>query len=130
MVFSSALVIAADSERLSCDVFSLSKTIHFGSLEFITDRFSGPRLSPMGDGSGATIMVSTHGGTPSLLWAMTGDSIEEFHMALDGEGRIDLPSPQRNGTRASTTLATAILWLETTLIAQAMTTILAWKVTP
>jgi hypothetical protein len=107
MVPSSALVVAADSECLSCDVFSLSKTIHFGSIEFITDRFGGLSPSPMGDGSGVA-MGTTRGGTPSPLWAMIGDSIEKFHTASDGDGRIDLPSPRRHDTGASTTPATTI----------------------
>jgi hypothetical protein len=124
MVPSSALVVAADGERLSCDVFSLSKTIHFGSFEFIAERFSGLSLSPMGDSLGAAIMGSTHGETPSPLSTMIGNSIEEFHMALDGEGRIDLPTSRRNGTRASTAPATTMVWPETTLTAQAMMTIL------
>jgi hypothetical protein len=75
MVPSWALTVAADVERLSCDVFSLSETIHFGSLEFMTNHFGSLGLSPMGDGSGAAIMGSTHGETPSSLWAMIGDSV-------------------------------------------------------
>jgi hypothetical protein len=93
MVPSSALTVATDGERPSCNFFFLSETICFGSLKFIANYFGGLSLSPMGDGSGATVMGSTHGGTPSPLWAMAGDSIEEFHTASDGEGRIDLPSP-------------------------------------
>jgi hypothetical protein len=64
----------------------------------------------MGDCSNAAIMGSTHGGPPSPLQAMTGDSIEEFHMDSDGEARIDHPTPRRHGTG--------------TLAAQAMMTIL------
>jgi hypothetical protein len=93
MVPSSALVIAADGERLSCDVFYFSETIHFGSLEFITDHLGGLILFAMGDSSSAAVMGSTRVGPSSPLRAMTGDSVLEFHMALDGEGRIDLPSP-------------------------------------
>jgi hypothetical protein len=78
----------------------------------------------MGDSSGAAIMGSTRSGTPSLLWDMTGDSIDEFHTASDGEGRIDLPSPRRHGTGPSTAPATTILWSETTPTAQAIKTIL------
>jgi hypothetical protein len=59
MVPSSALVIATDGEQLSCDVFSLGKTISIGILEFFTDRFSGMSLSPMRGGSDATIRGRT-----------------------------------------------------------------------
>jgi hypothetical protein len=48
MVPSSALVVAADDEHLSCGGFSLGETIFFGSLEFITDYFGGWSLSPRG----------------------------------------------------------------------------------
>jgi hypothetical protein len=93
MVPSSVLTVAADGERLSGDVFSFGKTIHFGSLEFNVDRFSGLSLAPFRDSSGAAKMGSTHSGTPFPLWSMTEDSVKEFHMASDGEGRIDLPFP-------------------------------------
>jgi hypothetical protein len=48
MVLSSALDVAADSERMSCGGFSLSKNILFESLEFITNRFGVLSISPMG----------------------------------------------------------------------------------
>jgi hypothetical protein len=35
-----------DSECLTYGSFSLSKTVHFGSLEFIVDCFDGLSLSP------------------------------------------------------------------------------------
>jgi hypothetical protein len=130
MVPSLVLVVAADGERLSCDVYSLGETICFRSLKFISDCFSGLSLSPMWDGSCAVVMASTRGGPPSLLWVMTRDSVEEFHMTSYGEGRIDLSSARRHGMGASTALATTIPWLETTLTAQAMMTILPWQVAP
>jgi hypothetical protein len=48
MVPSSALTFTVDGECLSCDGFSLGKTIHFGSPEFVTDCFDGLSLSPRG----------------------------------------------------------------------------------
>jgi hypothetical protein len=120
MVPSSALAVATDGERLSYDVFSLDKTIHFGSLEFIADRVGDLSLSSMGDDSDAAVMRSTRGRPPSPLQAMTWDFTKEFHMTSDGEGRIDLPSPRRHGMGASTTPATTISWPEGTLTTQAM----------
>jgi hypothetical protein len=64
MVPSSALTIAANGEHLSCGSFFLSESIHFGSLEFITDRFGGLSLSRLGDGSCIIIMGPAHGGPP------------------------------------------------------------------
>jgi hypothetical protein len=114
MVPTLALTVATNGERLSCNVFSIGKTIRFGCLEFIADLFDGQSLSPIGDGSGATVMGSTRSRTPSPLWAMIGDSVEKFHTASDGEGRIDLISPRRHGTGASTAPATTIPWPDTT----------------
>jgi hypothetical protein len=93
MVPSSALAIAADGERLSCGGFSLGETIRFESLEFITNRFDG--LSPPPHGG----WLRRHRQGLNPRWATilaagpNRDSTEEFHMALDGEGRINLPSP-------------------------------------
>jgi hypothetical protein len=122
MVPSSALVVAADGERLSCDIFSLGDTIRFGSIEFIADRFGGLSLSCMGDGLDAAVMGITDGRPPSPLQANVGDYTKEFHTALDGGRRVDLPSPRRHSTGASTVPAMTIPWLETTTTTQPTTT--------
>jgi hypothetical protein len=92
MVPSFAPTIADDSECLSCGGFSLDETVHFGSLEFITDCFGGLSLSPRGDGSDAAFMGSTHSRPRSPLRAMIRDSTEEFHTDSAGEGGSNLPS--------------------------------------
>jgi hypothetical protein len=130
MIPSSVPTVAGDGERLLCDLFSLGETFCFRSLEFIAGRFGGLSRSPMGNGSDATIMGSTHGRPSSSLWAMTGDSTKEFHMASDGEGRIDHPSPRRHDTGGFNHPATTIPWLETTRTAQSMTTILPCQAAP
>jgi hypothetical protein len=48
LVPSSAFVAAISDERSLCDVFSLGKTIYFGNVKFIANRFSGLSLSPSG----------------------------------------------------------------------------------
>jgi hypothetical protein len=98
MVTSTKLTVVVDGERLSCDIFSLRETNHFGSLDFISDRFGGLSLSPMGDGSDVAVMDTTRGGPPSPPRAKTGYSTEESHMASDRGGRVDLPSPRRHDT--------------------------------
>jgi hypothetical protein len=109
---SSTLVVATDSERLTRGGFSLDKTICFGILEFITDCFSGLSLSPQTDGSDAATTGLTHNGLPSLMWAMIGNSTEEFHTTLDNEGDFGLPSPGRHSTGAPPTPVTTTSWLE------------------
>jgi hypothetical protein len=88
MVPSSAITVTANGEHLMCGGFSLDESICFVSLEFIANVFGDLSLSPRWDGSDATIMVSTRRGPPSPIWAMIGDSIEEFHMTSDGEGGV------------------------------------------
>jgi hypothetical protein len=103
MVPSLALTIAADGKRLSCGGFFLGESIHFGSLEFITDRFGGLSLSRLGDGSCVIIMGPAHGGPPLQSWTMVGLPPRGFLWAPDGEGRTDLPSPRRHGIEAPPT---------------------------
>jgi hypothetical protein len=119
MVPSSALVVTADSECLSCDGFSLVETILFGRLEFIADFFGGMSLSPRRDHSDVTVMGSSCSGPPSPLWVMIGDSTKEFHAASDEEGWIDLLSPRRHDMGASLTPAITISWPENTPTTQA-----------
>jgi hypothetical protein len=126
MVPSSSITIAADGECLTCGGFSLSKTIHFGSLEFLIDRLGGMSLSPMGDGSDVVAMGSAHGGPLLPQWTMMGDSAEGFSTAPVGEGRTDLPSPRRHDTRAMPASTTTIPRPENPLANQATTTIPPW----
>jgi hypothetical protein len=82
MVPSSTLAVAADGQSLSCSGFSLGETIHFGSLEFIVDRFGGLSLYSSGDVLGTFVMDSARSGPPSPLWTTMGDSTEEFPHVL------------------------------------------------
>jgi hypothetical protein len=93
MIHSSMLVIATDRECLTCIGFSLSETVHFGSLEFIIDCFGCLSLSPKGGGggeSGAIFMGTTRSGSSSL-WDMIKNSLDGFYMASSGEGSFGLP---------------------------------------
>jgi hypothetical protein len=65
MVPSLVLTVANDGECLSCGGFSLGKTIHFGSLKFIANCFSGLSLSPSRDVLGAIVVDSAYCGS---LW--------------------------------------------------------------
>jgi hypothetical protein len=75
MVHSSTLDITNDEEHVMCGGFSLSETIHFGSLEFVIGGFGVLILSPRGGGGdlGAIFMGTTHSWSPSLQ-AMIEDS--------------------------------------------------------
>jgi hypothetical protein len=97
MVHSSAFAISVDGECLMCGGFSLGKTIHFGSLEFIIDYFDSLSLSSKMNDSSTAFMGSTRSGSPSLR-AMIEDSIEEFYMASSGEGSSGLPVSWRHIT--------------------------------
>jgi hypothetical protein len=121
MVPSSALAVATGGEHLLSDGSSLGETIHFGSLEFITDHFDGLSLSPMGGSSDAIIMGSTRDGPPSSQQTMMGDFIEGSPTTSNGEGRIDLPPPKRQGMGAQPAPATTTQGAKNPSTAQAMT---------
>jgi hypothetical protein len=67
MAPSSAIVITADGEHLTCGWFSLSETIRLMNFVFIAGYFSGPSLSPRRGDEGAAFMGSTHSWA-STLW--------------------------------------------------------------
>jgi hypothetical protein len=98
MVPSSVLVVATNGQCLSCDGFSLSETIRFGSIEFIANHFGSISLSPSGDVSDANVMGSARSRPPSPPWTMMGNSTEEFPTASDGKGRIDHEGNKDNHT--------------------------------
>jgi hypothetical protein len=107
MVHTSTLT---DGERLTCGGFSLGKTIHFGSLEFITNCFDSPSLSPKGSDSGAIFMGTTRNRSPSL-WAMIKDSVDEFYTPSSREGSPGLPVSRRHITRAPHAPIASTQWL-------------------
>jgi hypothetical protein len=92
MVYTSTLTVATDGERLTCDDFSLGKTIRFGSIEFIINCFSSLSLPPKGSDSGTIFVRTTRNGSSSLR-AMVENSIDEFYTTFSGEGSSDLPVP-------------------------------------
>jgi hypothetical protein len=130
MLSSSAITIAANSERLTCDGFSLNKNVCLGNFEFIADYFSGLSLSPRRGDVGIAFMGSTHRGAPTPRWAMIEDSGEEVLTASRGEGSFDLPSPKRHSAGASLTPATTTPWMENASATQATTTVPPRKATP
>jgi hypothetical protein len=91
MVPSSALAVVVCDERLSSDGFSLDETIRFGSLEFITDRFVGLGLSPMGSSSDNIVMGVPRGGPPTPHRTLIKDFIEGSLTTSDGEGGLTNP---------------------------------------
>jgi hypothetical protein len=106
------ITIAADGERMTCGGFSLGKIVRLVSFEFIANYFGGLSLSPRRGDSGATLMGSTHSGTPSPRRVMIEDSAEEFFTTSRGEGGSALPSPRRCDMRALPAPVTATLWME------------------
>jgi hypothetical protein len=129
MVHSFALVISADGERLTCDGFSLIETVHFGSLEFITDCFDGLSLCPKGSNPGVVFVGTTHNGSSSL-WAMIEDSTEEFYTASNGEGSSGIPVSWRHGTGASPAPVVTTPWMEDAPTTRAMTAVPLWTLAP
>jgi hypothetical protein len=129
MVHSLVLAITTDGEHLTCGDLSLSKTIHFGNLDFIADCFGSLSLSPKEGDSGAAFMGTTRSRSPSLR-AMIGDSTEEFYMATSGEGGSNLPSSMRHDTGATPAPVATTPWLQDIPATQSMTTVPLWVRTP
>jgi hypothetical protein len=71
MIQSSRLITTADGKHLTHGGFNLSETICFGSLEFITNYFDSPRLSPKRNDSCAVFVGTAHNESPLLHTVMT-----------------------------------------------------------
>jgi hypothetical protein len=112
MVPSSVITIATDGECLTCDGFSLGKTIHLGNFEFITDYFSGLSLSPRRGAAGAAFIGSTHSGASTPRRATIEDSAEEFLMASSGEGSFNPLCPRRCSIGALPAPVATTPWLK------------------
>jgi hypothetical protein len=67
MVLSSVTTVTIDGERLTCDGFSIGKTVRLGSFEFIANYFGGLILSPRRGDAGDAFMGSTRSGASTLL---------------------------------------------------------------
>jgi hypothetical protein len=114
MVHSSALIVATDGEHLTCNCFSLGKTILFGSIEFIIDYFGGLSLFP----KGVTHVLSSWAQPIVVHYrcrATTKDSIDDFYMASSGEGSSGLPAFWRHNTGTPPAPIATTPWPEDTL---------------
>jgi hypothetical protein len=94
------IIVAVDSERLSCGGFSLDEIVCLGNFEFITDYNGGLSLSPKRGESDTPFMGSIHSGASSPQWAMIEDSAVEFLTVSSSETDFGLPSPRRHGMGA------------------------------
>jgi hypothetical protein len=115
MVPSSILSFSTDGEHLMCGGFSLNKTVHLGSFDFIADYFGGLSLSPKKSHSGTTFMGSTRSGPSTPRQAMIEDSIEELNMASSKGRGSGLCSSRSLGAGVPPATVTTILWQEDAL---------------
>jgi hypothetical protein len=111
MAHSSPLAATTDGECLTCGGISLSETIRFRSLEFITNYFSNLSLSPKGSDSGVVFVGMAHIWSPSLHTVLE-DSTNEFYTASNGEGSSSFPISQRHSMRMLPAPITTTPWLE------------------
>jgi hypothetical protein len=96
--------------------------IHFGSLEFITDRFGHLRLSPQERDSGAIFVGMVHNG-PSTMRAAFGESSNEDGAASGTGGRLGSPGPRGCNVVTSTDLIITTLVPESTPALQTILTV-------
>jgi hypothetical protein len=75
MVPSSMFITTIGGGRSPSDIFTLGETIHFESVEFITNQFGGLSPSPLEDGSGTIITDPAHGEPLLLQQTMIGGPI-------------------------------------------------------
>jgi hypothetical protein len=85
MVHSPKIASTTDSEHQTSVGFTIGKTIRFGSLEFITDRFGNLGLFAEGNDSGAVFVGMAHSGSLSLDTILE-ESIDEGDTTSSGGG--------------------------------------------
>jgi hypothetical protein len=125
MVHSPKPTIVADGNHHNGVGFILGETICFGSLEFITDRFSSLSLSPEGNDLGVVFMGMVHSRSLSLDTILE-ESTDEGDTASGRGGSSDFPisrgcnvvtptvpittTPPPEGTPMPLTISTIPLW--------------------
>jgi hypothetical protein len=90
MVHSPKPITVANGNNLTDVGFTLCKTIHFGSLEFIVDNFSNMSLSLEGNDSSAIFMGMVHSGLSSLHTILL-ESTDEDDTTSSGTGTSGFP---------------------------------------
>jgi hypothetical protein len=118
VVDSSMLTVTTDNERLTYGGFSLGKTIHFGSLEFIVDYFGTLSLSPKGNDSSVHFVRTTRNRSPSLRTIL-----EEFYTTSSGEGSSGFPISWRRSMETPPAPITTTPWPEDAMTSQTMMTV-------
>jgi hypothetical protein len=122
MVHSSTLIVTTDCERLTYGGLSHGKTVHFGSLEFITDCFSSLSLSLKGNDSGTVFVGMAHSGSASMHTILV-DSINMFYMTSSGEGSSGFPISRMCSMGILSAHITITPWPEGVLTPQTMATV-------
>jgi hypothetical protein len=93
MIHSSKLTFVANMNNLTCVGFAPSKAKCLGSLEFTTDCFGNPSLSPKGNDSGVIFMGMVHNRSPSRHTILE-ESYDEGHTTSGRGGISGFPNPQ------------------------------------
>jgi hypothetical protein len=93
MVYSLKLSFVANGNNPTDVGLTSSETIHFGSLEFTTDRLGHLSLSPEEGDSGAIFVGMVHSRSPSLHTAPK-DSSDQGGSALGAGGAPNPPAPR------------------------------------
>jgi hypothetical protein len=93
MIHSPKLTFVANMNNRTCVGFAPSKAKCLGSLQFTTDCFGNPSLSPKGNDSGVIFMGMVHNRSPSLHTILE-ESSDEGHTTLGRGGISGFPDPR------------------------------------
>jgi hypothetical protein len=90
MVDSLKPIVITNGNRPTDARFTRGETIHFGSLEFIVERFTSMCLSPEQNDSGVMFVGMVHSGLPSLHTILK-ESADESKTTSSRGGSSGLP---------------------------------------